>query len=58
MINCMKIFVCLLLVIGGMAMISIGCFHPEVSRSGSLWSGLIGGLFVVFGYGGIMNMDN
>jgi hypothetical protein len=54
----MKIFVCLLLVIGGMAMISVGCFHPEVSRSGSLWSGLIGGLFVVFGYAGIMNMDN
>lgn len=58
MINCIKRFVCLLLVIGGMAMISVGCFHPDISESGSFWGGLIGGLLVLAGYSGIMNMDN
>ena len=58
MINCVKLFVSLILVICGIVMICVGCFHPDVSRDGSFWGGVVGVLFVASGYVGIMNTDN
>lgn len=37
MIDGIKMFVSLLLVICGMVMVCVGCFHPDVSTDGAFW---------------------
>lgn len=58
MIKGTKMFAGLLLLICGMIMVCVGCFHPDVPRNGSFWGGIVGVLFMASGYVGIMNIDD
>lgn len=50
----MKQYMCFLMVIWGMVIVTVSCFHPDVSELGSAWGGIAGMIFVCGGYFGIM----
>ena len=50
----MKQYMYFLLVVWGVIMVNISCFHPDVTDLGAIWGGITGLIFTCGGYLGII----